>query len=136
MPQNLADNQIESAAFVPMAPEALAFTGSAEERIAWAKDVIAGRIQPPPMAPTPFVKEHMNREFKTFPLPPPTPEAVRHLIDEWNLQDLHGGDIVLIFRDKRGYVVVLAAGDEVFPLYRQLSDLEKSKVVIDFPPAC
>jgi hypothetical protein len=134
MPQNLVDGSAEQASFVPLPPEALAFTGSLEERIAWAKDIIAGRTQPPPMAPTRLVQEFMDREFKKFPLPPPTPEAVRRIIDEGNLQEFYGGDIVLIFTMKAGYRVVLAVGDEVWALFAHLSDLEKSKVLVDYPP--
>ncbi len=60
---------------------------SLEAKIAWAKDVIAGRIVPSAMPLRADVVAHLKKEFGDRN-PPPTPEAVRRISDETSLVEI------------------------------------------------
>ena len=106
---------------------------SAESRaalLARAKDIIAGRLRPDPLPDPPGADEYLQREFGDK-VPPPTPEAVRRIKEEWALQLKYNGEGIVYFRSEDGSMAVLGSGDdEILALLRGLSDTDRRKVIV------
>jgi hypothetical protein len=99
-----------------------------------ARDVIAGRVQPPPLVPSPEVEQFLRRSLADCATP--TPAALRYLTDWLCLESQFGGEPVACFTTPAGFMVVLACGErEIKALHRGLPVEERVKVVItDTPP--
>ena len=96
--------------------------------LARARDILAGRIVPPPIKPPPGLLESLDREFG-WRVPPPTPEAIRFLCDEAGLDYKYRGEIVAVCKSADGGQAVLAVGEhELRTLLDGLTDDERSRV--------
>jgi len=105
---------------------------SAEARDAMirrAKDILAGRTTPPELEPPQFVLDWFQKEFAGYN-PPPTPEAMRDLIEHATLQAHFRGVPIAACRVD-GKIAVLAVGnEEIRALLTVLVDPEAPRVVI------
>lgn len=96
-----------------------------------ARDILAGRIQPPALVVPPEVEQFLQREFRECE-PQPTAEALRRITERLCLEAHYGGQPVACFTTLAGTLAVLASGDvEVEALLRGLSVEEASKVVVN-----
>lgn len=94
-----------------------------------AKDIIAGRTQPPALVAPPGVEQHLRREFGGGE--PPTADALRRITKRLSLEAHYGGRPVACVTTRAGTLAVLASGDrEVEALLRGLSDEEGARVVV------
>lgn len=95
-----------------------------------AKDIIAGRIQPPALVATPEIETFLQREFGNVQQRP-TEEAIRRITERLCLEAHFGGQPVACFTTPAGTLAVLASGErDVEALLRGLSDEEQAKVVV------
>ncbi len=118
-----------SSGIVEEAVEAAAPAAITPEQIAYAKDVIAGRVTPAPLE-CPEVVEDMRVRFKDM-VPPPTAEAVRYQVDHAAIHKIGGGELVAYTELPEGYCAVLVVGNEaVLQFLRSLEPFERPKVVI------
>ena len=98
--------------------------------VARAKDVIAGRIPPPPIIAPLAVEEFMQREYANYD-PPPTAAALRDIREDLSLQAIYAGVPVACFTMPGGFLAVLGVGEqEIWAILKGLSDQEQSKVVV------
>ena len=114
MPLTLTD---ELEAPTPAAPDA----PPVSPLVARALDILHGRLVPPPLPVPDFVEPELHRLLGDK-VPPPTERALAAIREDWTLQHLHGGDVIVTTR-VNGYVVVLAAGeDQVRELAPEIPD--------------
>ena len=100
--------------------------------VARALDILRGKLVPPPLPVPDFVEPEIQRLLGDK-VPPPTERALREIREEWSLQHLHGGDVIVTTR-VNGYVVILAAGeDEVREVMQELPYPEKSRAKMEHP---
>lgn len=100
------------------------------ELLARARDIIAGRIVPPPME-DPAFDASMAKEFAGYE-PPPTANAIRFLRERQCLERLYRGQPVLIFETASGDNVVIATGErDILFLLRSLPAGERCRVVVE-----
>jgi len=100
--------------------------------VARALDILHGRLVPPPL-PVPASVEPELHRLLGDKVPPPTDRALAAIREDWTLQHLHGGDVVVTTR-VNGYVVILAAGeDQVRELLRGMPYPEKSQLYTEHP---
>ena len=98
--------------------------------IARAKDILAGRIQPEPLAIPQAITDHLQREFGDK-VPPPTPAALKYITDRLSLEAHYQGQPVVCHTTPDGTQVVLACGeDEIRALYAVLTPEEGARVMI------
>ncbi len=103
---------------------------SMEAKIAWAKDVIAGRVPRPTLPQHPEVDAWVRREFAKFN-PPPSESAFRDISQRLTLQAEYNGVPVACLYTKDGTYPVLAVGtQEIFALFDALAAHERSRVII------
>jgi len=136
MPHNpVLDSPLTNGSISPSLPSPVsARSGLSPERsealLARAKDIIAGRLRPDPLPDTPGADEYLQKEFGDK-IPPPTPEAIRWIKEEWSLQLKYQGESIVSFTMSDGRLAVLGAGlDEIRALLRGLSDSERPTVIV------
>ena len=104
--------------------------------LARAQDIIAGRLIPEPLPESPAIREFLHREFGDK-VPPPTPEAIRQIIEHDSIQRLGRGRLIAYCTIADGRKVVLAMGeDEIFYLLDELSDDEDARVIVSDTDPC
>lgn len=100
--------------------------------VARALDILHGRLVPPPLPVPDFVEPELKRLLGDK-VPPPTERALQQIREDWTLQHLHGGDVIITTR-VNGYVVILAAGeDEVRELAAEIPDELRHLTLWDWP---
>ena len=105
------------------------------ELLAYARDIIAGRIVPPAMEDPEF-DALMAKEFAGYE-PPPTATAIRFLRERQCLERLYRGQPVLTFKTGSGDKVVIVSGErDIFFLLRTLPDHERARVVVEDTEGC
>jgi len=136
MPHNpVLDSPLTNGSISPSLPSPIpARSGLSPERsaalLARAKDILAGRLRPDPLPGPLWADERLQRDFGDKS-PPPTPEAIRRIKEDWALQSQYRGDAVACFTMADGNLAVLAVGlSEIRELLSGLSDNEDSRVVI------
>jgi hypothetical protein len=122
MPPNTGDSNV--AEEVELSPERKGAI------VALAKEIIAGRINPPALVVTPEIERFLKKEFGSLN-PPPTPEAIRRITERLSLQAHYGGRPVACFTTVSGDLAGLAAGEsEIETLLRGLSNEETAQVIV------
>ena len=136
MPHNpVLDSPLTNGSISPSLPSPVpARSGLSPERsaalLARAKDIIAGRLRPDPLPDPQGADEYLQREFGDK-VPPPTPEAVRRIKEEWALQLKYNGESIMGFTMPNGSLAVLGSGlDEIRALLAGLSDSERRNAFV------
>lgn len=97
--------------------------------LAHARDVIAGRVQPPPLPVPPEVERFLQHEFGPGGMEV-TPAALRRITERLCLEAIYRGQPVVCVTTPAGTVAVVATGEtEIFALLKGLSGEERSKVM-------
>lgn len=102
--------------------------------VAYAKDVIAGRVVPPPMVLDARRTALLDAALAEAagPYPPATPEAVRWATDWECLYAQYPNEVFLYFNTAGGYMTVLAAGEEdVLAVLAGLTPEEDCQAIMD-----
>ena len=100
--------------------------------VARALDILHGRLVPPPLPVPDFVEPELHRLLGDK-VPPPTERALAAIREDWTLQHLHGGDVIVTTR-VNGYVVILAAGeDQLRELMSGLPENVAHRVLFEHP---
>ncbi len=100
--------------------------------VARALDILHGRLVPPPLPVPDFVEPELHRLLGDK-VPPPTERALAQIREDWTLQHLHGGDVIVTTRIN-GYLVVLAAGeDQLRELMSGLPENVAHRVLFEHP---
>ena len=100
--------------------------------VARAMDILRSRLVPPPLPVPDFVEPELHRLLGDK-VPPPTERALAQIREDWTLQHLHGGDVIITTR-VNGYVVILAAGeDEVRELMHDFPDELRPRTAWEWP---
>ncbi len=103
---------------------------SPEAKIAWAKDVIAGRIPQPTMPAHPEFAEILLREFADRAAPP-SPSAIRRISERLSLQaEYKGVPVGCLITSDDSYPVLAVGMPEIKSLFQALTDDELSRVMI------
>ncbi len=101
-----------------------------EALAARARDIMAGRVPPPPLPIPDWVIPRLEKEFAGYD-PPPTPEAIRFITDRVSLEQRYKGEPVAVFRMPDGFQAVLACGEvEILALLYELTHEEGAQVVV------
>jgi hypothetical protein len=103
---------------------------SSDAMIARAKEIIAGRLQPPPFVAPKLLLDHFEREFRDKN-PPPMREALDAIIDRHCIDTIYSGKLVAYTTMKSGRLTVLATGlDDIEKLFKALVGKERLEVVV------
>jgi hypothetical protein len=108
--------------------------------VAWVKKIIAGEDTGWPMVTSEKVTKAVTETFAKRRLPDqpgPTAQAIQHLTDSLNLRKYYGGNVVACVRTPTevGHLVVLAVGHpNIRLLFARLSEEERAKVILEYPP--
>lgn len=110
---------------------------AARDLVRRAREIIAGRLTPPPLATHPYVAEYLRDLLPGRPEDNghgPAPAVSQQTRDWLNLQAYHGGQAVATFTTPDGVMAVLAVGfDEIRALRAGLTGVDLSGVAIEFP---
>ncbi len=118
-----------AAVLEPPETSEIALSQGDTELLARARDIIAGRIVPPPMEDAAF-DAFMANEFTGYD-PPPTAEAIRYLRERQSLPKIYRGEPVLCFTTAAGDMAVVAVGErDIYFLLRELPDHERCRVIV------
>ncbi len=104
-----------------------------EGRIQWAKDLIAGRIDPQPIVTPRIVEEFLERELAGLD-EQRAPDAARELRNALNLQAHYGGQVVALHDTDAGPVVLACGAKEIEALRAGLTAEEWDKIRLHWPP--
>ena len=101
-----------------------------------ARQIMAGRIIPEPLALPPELEKAWQKELAGFPQPP-TMKAIHRITDRLALVAHYDGELVAIVTTAHGRTAVVAVGDdEIKALLDGLSQEESAKVMLTDTMPC